>query len=98
MGKSKKKVLQQPFAKIVRQILSSYLNKLVDQYSNTYHYSIGKRPINADYFAWSKGIESSHKALKFTVGGRVRIISKYKNIFSKGYTKNWSRNMLLILC
>ena len=33
--------------------------------------------------------ESSHKSHKFKVGGRVRI-TKYKNIFSKGYTKNWS--------
>ena len=26
-----------------------YLNKLVDQYKNTYHYSINKKSINADY-------------------------------------------------
>ena len=29
----------------------SYLNKLVEQYSNTYHHSINKKPINADYSA-----------------------------------------------
>ena len=28
-----------------------YLNKLVDQYNNTYHHSINKKPINADYSA-----------------------------------------------
>ena len=28
-----------------------YLNKLVDQYNNTYHYSINKKPINTDYSA-----------------------------------------------
>ena len=27
----------------------SYLNKLVGQYNNTYHHSINKKPINADY-------------------------------------------------
>ena len=27
----------------------SYLNKLVDQYSNTYHHSISEKPINGDY-------------------------------------------------
>ena len=27
----------------------SYLNKLVDQCNNTYHHSIGKKPVNADY-------------------------------------------------
>ena len=26
----------------------SYLNKLVDQYNNTYHHSIGEKLINAD--------------------------------------------------
>ena len=28
-----------------------YLNKLVDQYNNTYHYSINKKPITTDYSA-----------------------------------------------
>ena len=27
------------------------LNKFVDQYNNTYHHSINKNPINADYSA-----------------------------------------------
>ena len=26
----------------------SYLNKLVDQYNDNYHRSVGKKPINAD--------------------------------------------------
>ena len=29
----------------------AYLNKLVDQYNNTYHHSIGKKAINANYSA-----------------------------------------------
>ena len=28
-----------------------YLNKLVDQYNNTYHNSINKKPINVEYSA-----------------------------------------------
>ena len=28
-----------------------YLYKLVDQYNNTHHHSVGKKPINADYSA-----------------------------------------------
>ena len=32
----------------------SYLNKLVDQYNNTYHRSIDKEPINADYSAMTE--------------------------------------------
>ena len=30
-----------------------YLNKLVDEYNNTYRHSINKKPINADYSALS---------------------------------------------
>ena len=32
---------------------------------------------------------------KFKVGDRVRI-SKYKNIFAKGYTPNWSEEVFVI--
>ena len=35
----------------------SYLNKLVDEYNNTYHYSINKKPINAYYSALTEDIE-----------------------------------------
>ena len=63
-----------------------YLNEVVDKSNNTYHRSIGKKPIDADYSASTEDIESSHKASKFRVGNRVRI-SKYQNIFSKVYTK-----------
>ena len=62
-----------------------YLNKLVDQYNNTYHHSI-----NAYCSALTKKIETNPKAPKFKVNDSVRI-TKYKNIFSKGYTENWSR-------
>ena len=65
-----------------------YLNKLVDQYNDTYHHSINKKPINADYSALTKKIETKYKAPRFQVNNRVKII-KYKNIFSKGYTENF---------
>ena len=72
----------------------SYLNKLVDQYNNTYHHSINKKPINADYSALTEKIETNLKAPKFKVNESVRI-TKYKNIFSKGYTENWSREIFI---
>ena len=68
------------------------MNKLVDQYNNIYHHSINKKPINADYSALTEKIETNLKAPKFKVNGRVRI-TKYKNVFSKGYTENWSREI-----
>ena len=71
-----------------------YLNKLVDQYNNTYH-SIKKKPINADYSALTESIESNPKAPKFKVNDRVRI-TKYKNVFSKGYIENWLREIFIV--
>ena len=64
-----------------------YLIKLVDQYDNAYHHSINKKPINADYSALTKKIETNLKASKFKVNKRVRI-TKHNNIFSTGYTEN----------
>ena len=40
-------------------------------------------------------IEMNSKALKFKVNDRVRI-TKYKNIFIKGYPENWSEEILII--
>ena len=48
---------------------------------------------------WNTYIESSkeiiNKHRKFKVGDTVRI-SKYKNIFAKGYTPNWSEEIFVI--
>ena len=63
----------------------SYLNKLVDQYNNIYHHSNNKKSFNADYSVLTGNIEANFKVPKFGVNDRVRI-TKYKNIFSKGYT------------
>ena len=41
------------------------------------------------------GKEVNDKDPKFKVGDHVRI-SKYKNIFAKGYTPNWSKEMFVI--
>ena len=41
----------------------SYLKKQVDQYNNTYHHSIYKKP-NADYSALTEKIETNPKAAK----------------------------------
>ena len=44
-----------------------YLNKLVDQYNNTYHHSINKKPINANYSTSTINIGSHPRAPKFKV-------------------------------
>ena len=72
-----------------------YLNKLVDQYNNTYHHSINKKPIIDDYFVLTEKIDTNSKPTKFKVIDRVGN-TNYKNIFSKGYTENWSREIFII--
>ena len=63
------------------------MNKLVDQKNNTYHHSINKKTINAEFSALTEKIESNPKAPKFKVNNRVRI-TKSNNIFSKDFTGN----------
>ena len=72
-----------------------YVNKLLDQYNNIYHYSINKKPIDDHYSALAEKIEINPKAPKFKANDRVRI-TKYKNIFSKDYTENLLREIFII--
>ena len=82
------------------QAYDSYFKKclddIVDKYNNTYHKAIKMKPIDVkdDSFA-EYNEESNEKDPKFNVGDHVRI-SKYKNIFAKGYTPNWSEEIFVV--
>ena len=67
----------------------TYLNKLIVQYNFTYHHSISKKPISDDYSDLTDEIETNVKALKLIKESKLLSI---KNIFSKGYSENWSRD------
>ena len=73
-----------------------YINELdyiVDKYINTYHRTIKIKPNDvksSTYFEYC--VEHNDKDPKFTVGDHVRI-SKYKYIFAKCYTPNWSEDV-----
>ena len=71
-----------------------YLNELVDQYNNTFHHFNNKNLLLLIILLTEKN-ETNHKAAKVKVNDRVKI-TKYKNIFSKGYTEHWSREMIII--
>ena len=68
-----------------------YINKLddiVNKYSNTYHRTIKMKPTDVKYNTFINiAKEVNDKDPKFKVGDHVRI-SKYKNIFAKGYTQD----------
>ena len=76
-----------------------YINKLDDiisEYNNTYHRTINMKPLDVKddtYLDIEK--EVNDKDHKSKVGDYVRI-SKYKNIFAKGYTPNWPEEVFVI--
>ena len=76
-----------------------YINKLddmINEYNNTYHRTIKMKPVDVKdntYIDFEK--EVNDKDPKFKVGNHVRI-SKYKNIFAKGYMPNWSEEVFVI--
>ena len=72
------------------------LDDIVNKYNNTVHRTIKMKPIDVtnDSFA-EYNEESNKKDPKFKIGDHVRI-SKYKNIFAKGYAPNWSEEVFVI--
>ena len=72
------------------------LDDIVNEYNNTYHRTIKMKPVdvkNNTYIDSNKDVHD--KDPKFKVGDHVRL-SKYKNIFTIGYTPNWSEEVFVI--
>ena len=79
-----------------QNIYFDVLDDIIDKYNNTVHKTIKAKPteVTNDYYAEYDEI-ANKKDPKFKVGDNVRI-SKYKNIFAKGYTPNWSEEVFVI--
>ena len=72
------------------------LDEIVNKYSNTINRTIKMKPMDDTSDSYAEHNEDSNKIdLKFNVGDHVRI-SKYKNIFAKGYTPNWSEELFVV--
>ena len=81
---------------ISKNVYINKLDKIVNEYNNKYHKTIKMKPIDVkDNTSINNNKEVNDKDLKFKVGDHVRI-SKYKNIFAKGYTPNWSEEIFVI--
>ena len=81
---------------ISKNVYIDKLDDIVKKYNNTYHTSIKMKPVDVKdntYIDFKK--EVNYKNTKLKVGDHVRI-SKYKNIFAKGYMPNWSEEILII--
>ena len=81
---------------ISKNVYIDRLDGIVNEYNNTYHTTIKMKPIDVkDNTYINTDKEINNKDHKFKVGDHVRIL-KYKNIFAKGYTPNWSEEVFVI--
>ena len=72
------------------------LDDVVNKYNNTKHSTIKMKPIDVNDNNKRVYIdEHNEKRSRFKVGDRVRI-SKFKNIFAKVYTHNWSKEIFIV--
>ena len=78
-----------------KNVYYDILDDIVNEYNSTKHNTIKMKP--KDVGNNNKRVyidEHNEKRSRFKIGDRVRI-SKFKNIFAKRYTRNWSREIFI---
>ena len=81
---------------ISKNVYFDVLDDIVDKYNNTVHKTIKMKPIDVTEDSYAECNEDFNKKdPKFKVGDHVRI-SKYKKIFAKRYTPNWSEEVFVV--
>ena len=87
-----------------KNVYYDVLDDIVNKYNNTKHSTIKMKPIDVkdnkrvyidEHHEKDTTKSSSSERSRFKVGDRVRI-SKFKNIFAKGYTPNWSKKIFIV--
>ena len=81
---------------VSQKVYIDKLDDIVNEYNNTYHRTITMKPADVKdntYIDFKK--EVNDKDPKFKVGDYVKI-SRYKNVFAKGYMPNWSEEVFVI--
>ena len=79
-----------------KNVYYDVLDDVVNKYNNTKHCTIKMKP--TDVKNNNKRVyidEQNEKDSRFKEGDRVRI-SKFKNIFAKGYTPYWSKEIFIV--
>ena len=81
---------------VSKNVYIDKLDDIVNKYNNTYHSTIKMKPVDVKSSRYIYSSEEiSDEDPKFNIGDIVRI-SKYKNIFAKGYVPNWSEEIFVI--
>ena len=91
-----KKEIYKYMTSISKYVYIDKLDDTVNKYNNTYHNTIKMKLVDVKprtYIEYSK--EMNYQDPKFKIGDIVTI-SKYKNIFAKGYVPNWSEEVFVI--
>ena len=78
-----------------KNVYYDVLDDAVNEYNNTKHNTIKMKPIDVKNNKRVYIDEHNEKSARYNVGDRVRI-SKFKRIFAKGYTGNWSRKIFIV--
>ena len=81
---------------VSKNVSFDVLDNIVNKYNNFVHRSIKMKPIDVTSESYAKHNEDSNeKDPKFKIGDHVTI-SKYSNVFAKGYTQNLSEEVFII--
>ena len=81
---------------VSKNVYIDKLDYIVNKYNNSYHSTIKMKPADVkSNTCIDSSKEINCKGPKFKIGNVIRII-KYKNIFAKGYTPNWSEEVSVI--
>ena len=78
-----------------KNVYYDVLDDVVNKYNNTKHSAIKMKAKDGKNNRRVYIDEHNEKDSRFKVGDRVRI-SKFKNIFAKGYTPNWSTEIFIV--
>ena len=94
MRRLKNKIFKQMKA-ILKIVYFNVLDDIINKYNNTVHRTIKMKPIDITSDSCAEYNKNSNVAKpRFKIGDHVRI-SKYINIFAKGYTRNWSEEVFV---
>ena len=78
-----------------KNVYYDVLDDVVNKYNNTKHSTIKMKRIDVKNNKRVCIDEHNEKDSKFKLGDRVRI-SRYKNIFARGYAPNWSSEIFIV--
>ena len=92
-----KNKIYQYMTSVSKDFYIDQLDDIVNKCNNTYQNRIKMKPGDlklSTYIDFSK--EINEKDAKFKIGDTLKI-SKYKNIFAKGYVRNWSEEVFVVI-